>query len=219
VSGFAQAYGEEIYDGEADELGVNTDAVAKGLRLVVEDLKQFMPNDPGYGPQASVFKDGNAAFHINGPWELSNINEAGINFGVAPLPDLPDDGTARPYMGVKLVYFATKMDADGEADNAQAAREYAEWFTTKDTRLLNLANQGGFVPVRIGLAGNENLPDNVKAYAQQVATGFPMPQNTKMNQVWGPFGDAVQNAFNNPGNLESALEAAEQAIRNNWESN
>lgn len=215
VSAFAQAYGEPIYDGQADELGVARDEVAKGLRVILEDLKPYMPSDPGAGPQQSVFRDGDAAFTINGPWELGNIREAGVDYGITPLPALPEGGTPRPYMGVKLLYFATKMD--DEETNGQAAREYAEWFTTKDTRLLNLANQAGFVPVRVGLAGNPNLPSDVKGYAEQVETGFPMPANPKMNQVWGPFGDAVQNAFNNPGQLEEGLEAAANEIRSNWE--
>jgi hypothetical protein len=35
--------------------------------------------------------------------------------------------------------------------------------------------------------------------------------------VWGPFGDALTNAFNNPGQLESELESAAESIQQAWE--
>ena len=215
VSGFAQAYGTDIYNGEEDSLGVASDDVLKGLNVVFQELLDYMPEDPGAGAQNGIFTNGNAAFHINGPWQLATLNDAGLNYGLTTLPELPDGGTPRPYMGVRLIYFAKK--AAEESTNGQAAREYAEWFTTNQRRILEHANEGGFIPVHETLAENEELPSNVQSYAQQVRQGYPMPANPKMNQVWGPFGDALTNAFNNPGQLESELESAAESIQQAWE--
>lgn len=217
VSGFAQAYGEAIYDGEADELGITTDSVKKGLRVILNDLKPYMPRDPGGSAQKSVFTNGDAAFTIDGPWQLSNFDDTDFDVGVTPVPSLPDGGTFRPYMGVKLFYFARKMN--NEPANGAAAREFAEWYTTSQTRILNLANNGGFVPVHSKLADHPRLPANVKGYAQQVQTGFPMPANPNMNQVWGPFGDAVLQAFNGNGQLDTLLDEAATEIQNAWSDN
>ena len=214
VSGFAQAYGEEIYNGEEDSLGVTSDGVKQGLRVILNDLKPYMPRDPGGGTQKSIFVNGNAPFTIDGPWQLPNFEDTDFDVGVTTLPDLPNGGTPRPYMGVKLFYFATKMDE--EQGNGTAAREFSEWYTTSRRRILNLANNGGFVPVHSQLANDDRLPANVKGYAQQVSNGYPMPANPKMNQVWGPFGDAVTQAFNGNGNLDDLLATAEENIRNNW---
>lgn len=216
VSAFAQAYGEEIYNGEEDELGITSDAVKKGLRVIFDDLQPYMPRDPGSGPQNSIFVSGNAPFTIDGPWQLQNIKDAGINYGVTTLPNLPDDGTPRPYMGVKLFYFAKKMREENA--NTKAGRGFAQWYSTNPKRILNLANQGGFVPVHSALSDHPDLPADVKGYAKQVANGYPMPANPKMNQVWGPFGDAVTQAFNGNGKLDDLLKTAKQNIKNNWKN-
>jgi arabinogalactan oligomer/maltooligosaccharide transport system substrate-binding protein len=214
VSAFAQAYGEEIYNGEENSLGITSDEVKKGLRVLLDDLRPYMPDDPGGGIQKSIFTNGNAPFTIDGPWQLPALKDADFEVGVTTLPDLPDGGTPRPYMGIKLLFFGTKMDE--EPTNGAAAREFAEWYTTNRRRMLNLANNGGFVPVHADLADDSRLPENVSGYARQVQTGYPMPANSNMNQVWGPFGDAITQAFNGNGDLDDLLATAEENIRHNW---
>ena len=214
VSGFAQAYGEEVYNGEEDTLGLTSDEVIRGLRVVIDDLAPYMPDDPGGDAQLSVFQEGNAPLYISGPWDVSGLQDAeAVDLGLTTMPSLPDGGQFRPYTGVKLVYFASKMD-NGSA--AGAARDYAEWFASNETELLRHANEGNFVPVHTKLAGQDQLPAAVKTFAQQVQNGYPMPKNPKMDQVWGPYGDAVTSTFNGNGNLEDNLETAAENIRESW---
>ena len=214
VSGFAQAYGEDIYDGEADELGLNTDEVQKGLRVVMEDLKPYMPEGTSRGDQRPVFENGNAPFYIGGPWDLSALRDAkAVDLGVTTLPDLSDGGTPRPYMGVKLFYFASKMDTGASAG---AARDFAEWFASNEQLLLEHANKGNFIPVHAGLVDDPAMPDSMAAFARQFEDAYPMPQNPKMDQVWNPFGDAVVQTFNGNGDLGENLAAAEAEIRADW---
>jgi arabinogalactan oligomer/maltooligosaccharide transport system substrate-binding protein len=214
VSGFAQAYGGEIYDGEADELGVDTDAVEKGLRVVTDDLKPYMPNDPESYAQQSVFENGNAPFLIGGPWNIDDLEEQDVEFGVTTLPDLPDGGTPRPYAGYEILYFGAKMDTD---PNAGAARNFARWFATDEQSMLEHADRGNYVPINTELRASGRLPGTIQAFADQLETADPIPQREEMDWVWGPFGDAVEDAFNGDGELRANLESAAEAIREEWE--
>jgi len=213
----AQAFGEEIYNGEDDELGITSPEVSKGIRIITQELRPYMPKDPSYEAQSAVFNDGVAPFMINGPWTTTGLQERDFSFNVRPIPQ-PEGGQPRPYMGVKMNFFAKKMESQNQG--TAAAREFSEWYTTNDRRLLNLANNGGFVPVKANLANHPQLPEIVRGYAQQVRNGYPMPQNPKMNAVWGPFGTAVTEAFNSPDkDVESLMQNAAEKIRNNWQEN
>ncbi|MUV89674.1 extracellular solute-binding protein [Halapricum sp. CBA1109] len=215
VSGFAQAYGEEVYDGEADELGIDTDAVEKGLRVIMDDLKPYMPDDPGPGAQTSVFENGNAPFFISGPWEIPHLEEEGVEFGVTTLPDLPDGGTPRPYAGYNTLFFGTRMDDD--PDGAGAARNYARWLATDEEILLEHANQENYVPIHTELRASGRLPETIQGFADQLETADPMPRREKMDHVWGPFGHAIEQTFNGYGELRDNLDSAAAEIRETWE--
>lgn len=216
ASGFAQAYGGEIYDGAADTLGVADDAVERGLAVLFEELQPYMPDNPGSEAQRSVFREGAAPFLISGPWELSGYDPATdyVDVGVATLPTLLDGGEPRPYAGVRLQFFGPGVVHD--PDGAGAARDYAEWVATNEDVLLEHARDAGYVPVHRGLLDNGRLPDRIETFARQVRDGYPMPQNPKMDQVWGPFGDAVVDTFDDEGELAENLAAAEEEIRDAW---
>jgi arabinogalactan oligomer/maltooligosaccharide transport system substrate-binding protein len=214
VSPFAQAFGKRIYNPADDELHLTSDAVKQGLRVVLDDLKPYMPRDPGGGTQKSIFANGNAAFTVDGPWQLAAFEDTDFEVGVTTLPTLPDGGLPRPFTGIKLLFFAKRMRE--QTPSTQAAREFAEWYTTNVRRVLTLANNGGFVPVNSQVADDDRLPSKVQSYARQIEDGYLMPSTPKMKQVWGPFGDAVTQAFNDNGNLDDLLSTAEENIRNNW---
>ena len=215
VSGFAQAYGGEIYDTENDELGLTDDALIKGLSVVYDDLRPYMPRDPARSTQAAVFTQGNAPFTIDGPWQLPGYDSTDFEVGVTTLPSLPEGGQPRPYVGVALLYFTSEMAE--QTPESVAAREFAEWYTTNPRRILNLANNGGFVPVHDQIAGHPELPSRVRGFTQQVAAGYPMPASPRMAQVWSPFRDALVRAFNaDSPDLDGLMASAERQIRANW---
>lgn len=216
ISGWAQAYGGYYFDHTKDpQLGLSRDSTIKGLRLVLDDLRPYMPNDPKYGAQVAPFLDGNAPFAINGPWFLSSVNKNNLDVGVTGFPSVPDGGSPRPYTGITLWYFAKGMQRD--EGKANAAREFAEWFATNESLHLDAAEKFGAIPVLKSLSGSDDLPPKVKGFSQAVEQGYPMPAHPKMNQVWGPMGDGFMKAFNGSADLRTAMEEAEATIRSNWE--
>ncbi|MFC6837924.1 extracellular solute-binding protein [Halomarina ordinaria] len=215
VSPWLQAFGGHLFDPEADEeLGVASDEVVQGAQFAVDNFVPYMPNDPQYEPQASVFAEGNAAFAINGPWYLSTLNEKDVDYEVTTLPS-PEDGSPTPYTGITIWYFATAMEDGG--DDAVAARDFIEWYVTNEELLLENAEEQGSIPVLQSLVGGDDLPDTVQGFAEAVEQGVPMPTDPRMNQVWDPVKSALTKMFNGDAEPEPAMKQAAKQIRSNWE--
>lgn len=207
-SAWAHAYGGYYFDQESEELGLTDEATLKGFRTVIDDLYPYMPNDPGYGAQTSPFKNGQAAFAINGPWFTGSLD---VPYEVTGLPTV-DGNEPSPYTGISLWYFTSRA----EDSTGEAARSWAEWYTTNEDLHRELASEFGFIPVLQSLQGSEDLPDDVKGFAENVRAGRPIPTNPKMNQVWGPTETAFSNALNGKKELEAAMADAETQIEENW---
>lgn len=215
TSAWLQAFGGYYFDSsKKPTLGVASTKTVRGLRFALDNFTPYMANDPTYEPQAAVFAEGNAAFAINGPWYLSTLNKKGVNYEVTTLPT-PKGGTATPYTGITMWYFAKTMEED-TADTA-AARSFIEWYVTNKEYLLKLAREQGQIPVLTDLVGSDELPDAVQAFSQTVAQGRPMPTDPKMNEVWASMEPALIKAFNGDASAKKALNQAATTIRNKWE--
>ena len=217
VTWAAQMFGSVLYDGE--ELGLGDPAFAEGLRVLLDELKPYMPTDGGYSAQVAAFQDAAAPFVITGPWEITGfIEDADFNVGVTTIPD-KGDGTARPYMGVKLIYFTSMLDSP-DSETATAAREFAEWYATSNERQTNLAENAGFLPVKSNLSGSDELPSKVKNFSKQTEEAVLMPQNPRLAAVWSPYSDVLTTAWDqglDSVDLESELQSAAEDVRTTWE--
>ncbi len=215
MSAWVHAYGGYYFDESNVELGLTNEETLDGFQLVLDSFVPYQPKDTGYGPQASVFLEGNAPFAINGPWFLGDVKSNDIDAGIARLPSPEGDAEPKPYTTVKQLYFTTRVDED-EA-KAAATRAFAEWYTTSTDVLSNNAEEFGYIPVLKELAESGDLPPAVEGFSKNVALGTPIPSHPKMGDVWGPLEDAFNSVKNGDAELEAAFEKAEQNIRSNWE--
>jgi len=215
VSGVAQAFGGHYFDAsQEDPVGLDSEETIRGFEFLVDNLTQYMPNDPGYEPQQAAFLEGNAAFAVNGPWYLAALRDGDTNFEVTTFPSL-NGGEFTPLSGIKMWYFSKAMEADDV--NAEAAREFIEWFVTNEDHLLTRAEEQGHIPVLSTLAGSDDLPGPVKAYSQAVDQGIPMPTDSRMNDVFAAMEEPVVQMFNESMSPEEALTSAAEEARSNWE--
>lgn len=99
----------------------------------------------------SLFSAGKAAMQLNGPWAAAGYTDAGIDLGIAPVPE-GVDGMATLASTVPLAISAkTKHPAE--------AQEFLAWWTGKDAQ-SQFALASGFPPVRTDLAGDPDLAAN-----------------------------------------------------------
>lgn len=183
----------------------------------VEYNKKFaaLQADGDYNTVTTLFNEGKAAAIIGGPWLVSGIEAAGINYGIISLNEftLPNGNGLAPYSGVQSVGVlktaaAEKKDALAKVLTALSSPEVG----------IDLANKSGCAPANSKAYENAEVASNemIVAIQKTAATAQPMPNIPEMNVMWGPA-ESFLTAVNKNGAdvAQTAAEqqaAAEQAI-------
>ncbi|WP_297523620.1 extracellular solute-binding protein, partial [Thermococcus sp.] len=156
LSGWVQAFGGYYFDDKTEKPGLNLTQTLEGFKFFFNNIWPYMAHTTDYNAQVSIFTDGNAPMMINGPWIISDVKKAGINFGVEPLPPITLNGKTyypRPYGGVKLIY----VTANAPDSKMQAIWTFLKWFSTSDDVATTLALQNGYVPVLKSVYNNPDI--------------------------------------------------------------
>jgi len=209
VSGYIHAFDGWLWDDAKSSLGVNSPETKAAMEWVLETYKPYMSNDPSWDPQVALFPEGKALFAVNGPWATGSWTDAGIDFGITPLPKISEiDEMPQPYIGVKSIYMTNNVE------NREAAFKFMEWATTSKQRILQRATELGYIPV---LKEVKELPEIqedpvLSGFADQVALGIPMSSSPEMTAVWGPLDEALRAMFNDVKTVDEALDDAQEEI-------
>ncbi|WP_030160779.1 maltose ABC transporter substrate-binding protein [Glycomyces sp. NRRL B-16210] len=154
------------------------------------------------------FVDGKTAFMISGPWALTDVQGAGLNYEVTAIPGFEGEGPASPFLGVQGFYVSAT------AKNAVFAQEFVTNYVLTEDLQVSLAEAGGRLPALTTAAevfseGNED----VQGFAAAGENAVPMPNIPAMNAVWEPFGRAQADAVDGVSTGEEAATTAAQSIR------
>jgi maltose-binding protein MalE len=136
--------------------------------------------------QEGMMEAGQIAMTINGPWREGGLKEAGIDYGIAKLPALPNGNPMVPFLGVQV------FGANAFSANKEAALDFLN-FATCTSNAITLQAPVNKVPVRTSAVQSDALKDNpnIIAWNAQAADGVPMPNIPAMSNVWKPWGDAM----------------------------
>jgi ABC-type glycerol-3-phosphate transport system substrate-binding protein len=178
---------------------LDTTAMQKTLALYLkwQDRSEGIAPVATYDEVRAQFLAGNLAMVIDGEWAIGELARAAdINWGVAPLPSVVEEGESQPAAPLVLArYWAVSRSASG--DHALAAATFLE-FVTRPERQLERAVRFGLLPTR-----REALDDPVivndsalRLSAEQMLAGRTVPLGTNA--------DALLNAMREP--LRQALE-------------
>jgi len=211
ISAWTQAFGGYYFDDKTETPGLNDSRTIEGFQFFFNNIWPYMAHTTDANAQVSIFTDGNAPFLVDGPWIISNIRDAGVNFGVEPLPPIIKDGQTyypRPYAGIKLIY----VTANAPDDKMQAIWTFLRWFSGTDDVAITLALQNGYVPVLKSVANNTEITSDpvLSAYMKALQHAYLMPKSVKMAAVWGPVGDAITDIIGGKKSVEQALQDAQQ---------
>jgi maltose-binding protein MalE len=147
---------------------------------------KLVPATTTYDIMDGKFASGQAAMIINGPWAVQNYKAKGINFGVAPLPTLPNGKAPTPFVGVQMFAVNSK---------SSHVKESWDLINYLGTHLaLPLYNASGRVPALTSVAKSKAVQANpvTKAVIASAANGQPMPNIPEMSVVWTPVGNGMQ---------------------------
>ncbi|HPB64171.1 MAG TPA: extracellular solute-binding protein, partial [Mesotoga sp.] len=89
---------------DVKDIGLSNQGAVAGGNLIKSWFdKGLIPGGPNYNLMDSLFKDGLAAFIVNGIWATPSYRDAGIDYAIIPFSEIAfDDGTTpRPFVGVQ----------------------------------------------------------------------------------------------------------------------
>ena len=160
--------------------------------------------DVDYGTMTSLFYGGRGAMMMTGPWELPNARESGINFAVAPLPEMEE--AARPFVGAQGFMISA------DSPNGLLAQTFLTEFVATDAGMQLLFEADPRPPTWLPLAESIDDPE-IAVFAESASTGDPMPAIPEMSSVWGAWTDAINLIFQQSEDPETAMTNAAEQIR------
>lgn len=218
VYGFLRGFGGYVFGKNGDgslnphDIGLNN----SGAILGADYLKNFVMNalprevlgDGGWGALGQLFGSGRAAAIITGPWELEGIAKSGINYGVAPLPKLPNGNYMCPFLGFRG-YVVTKY-----AKNHDLAERFLRFLNQNKYALKRYEGIHEIPPVKAVMADSLIKNDDfANAVSVQALNAEPMPSIPEMAQVWGPMNDAISDIVTGKVPTKQALDRGVAQIK------
>jgi len=196
-----QAFGGQLFD-DNRHATLDDGGFAGWLEWLKDNQnKPGMTIDPDYGKLNSLFREGQAAYYVDGPWALGDMQKAlgTENVGIAPLPAGPK-GPSGPFLGTECILF----NAVASDEALALAARYAEYHASAQVQKM-FADAGHIVAnVEVDNSGNPAAA----GFIEQAKTAVAMPNIPEMGAVWTPGGDAYVKVS---GDLITGEEAAAEA--------
>lgn len=172
------------YVDEQGNVGLNTPEALAAAQWI-RSLQGSMPKDIDTNVADALFNDGKAAIELSGPWRVSDLEKAKLDFGLAKLPavDFGKGGPARPFVGVKCL-----MLAHG-SKNPDVALDVMKFYTAKEQQLA-MVKQTGEVPANTAAAQELASDPIVSGFNAQAVDGVPLPNTPYMGALWDPAAKA-----------------------------
>lgn len=196
----------------AGDVGLNT----AGAVEAVTWLKTFYTEglfptgilgDNGLNAIDSLFTEKKAAAVINGPWAFQPYEAAGINYGVAPLPKLPNGKDMSSFLGVKGYVVST-----WSKDKA-LAQQFIE-FINQPQYVKTRYQVTKEIPALSAMIDDPLIKNDERASAVaiQASRASAMPGIPEMGEVWGPANAALELSVTGKQPPKAALDNAVKQI-------
>ncbi|MGX7098634.1 extracellular solute-binding protein [Globicatella sanguinis] len=218
--GLIAGYGGYVFGEDGtnyEDLGLNSEGAVEGINYAVDWFQNVWPQ--GMLDVSSVsdfvmqqFTDGKAAAIIDGPWQAAALNEAGVNYGVAKIPTLPNGEEYKPFAGGK------GWVVSAFTDKQELAQEFLNWVTSEEMQTA-MYEESGQIPANQAArkvaaeAGNELTTAVIDVYSNAV----PMPNIPQMSEVWSGAENLMFDAGSGNKSAQEAADAAVELIKQSIE--
>ena len=136
---------------------------------------------------------GKIAMTINGPWREQPLKKAGIDYGVAKVPTLPNGKPMVPFLGVQV------FGGNAFSKNKEAALDFMKFATCTTSAITLYKGTTRCRCARARSTAPRSRPTRTsRSGTREAADGVPMPNIPAMSNVWKPWGDAMDAII--PGN-------------------
>ena len=206
---YINGYGGYILNEDAQP-GLNMEETKEAIAY----NKKFaqLQADGDYNTVTALFNEGKAAAIIGGPWLISGIQDAGINYGIKSLAEftLPNGNALAPYSGVQGI-GVMKYSAEKKAD---AISKVLEAIVSPEVGIM-LANEFNCAPSNSKAYDDANVAENemIMAMKETAKTAQPMPNIPEMSVMWGPAEQLLAAVNKSDEDVDIAAEVyQEQAL-------
>ncbi|WP_127480993.1 ABC transporter substrate-binding protein [Nocardioides pantholopis] len=175
---YAEDGSEATYDDEAGEqaLAWMRDQVDKG----------YSPDNVDIDTQYVAFKNGQNSITWDGIWQINDLQESGINYGIAQIPVIGDEAAA---WGNSHNFFMSEQAA-GDENRANAAKTFIGWMSDQSASW----SQAGMIPARNSVREQTEFTDSVQyGIREQIDTLHFLPPVPGLGDVQIPTLEVAVN--------------------------
>lgn len=225
AGGVLSGYGGYIFGTNANgsyntsDIGLNNAGSIKGATYIKKfyDAGVFpkgILGDNGINTLDSLFTEGKAAAVISGPWNLEPYKKAGIDYGVAELPTLPNGKHMRSYIGIK------SWNVSSYSKQGALAEKLVKFLSNKKNSATAFEKTQE-VPAVKSLADSKAVKANIgaEAVAKQSQYAELQPNVSAMDQVWDPANNALSVIATGKQGVKAALDSAAKTIKASIKAN
>ncbi len=198
-------FGGGIFDANG-RVRLNRTENARSLAFVFEWLqKGYIPEDATAALVAQLFNENRAAFVINGPWFLGEIDGGG-RYEVARLPVISEtERRMQPFLTVDGVLISANTP------RRDRALEFARYLAGPVGAGLR-AEIGRQTVALADDAERSRIDPHLAAFREQAQDARPMPNVPLMRSVWEPAAQALRKVLRGAATPEEALKTADRRI-------
>jgi maltose-binding protein MalE len=206
---FLGGFGGWVMD-ENDAPTLDTPEMVGALRFLasLRNEHKIMPRESNYEVSDTMFKMGQAAFIINGPWSIKAYVAAGIDLGVMPLPVINETGK-HPAPLVSAKGYSISVNVPEK--KLPLVKEVMEFLTSEEAQ-KHIVSELLILPSRKSLQDDPILVENevLRGSMEQAVLGRPMPVIPEMRAIWDairPFYQSVLGGQMTPEEAAAKMQA------------
>ncbi|MEW8979650.1 MAG: maltose ABC transporter substrate-binding protein [Symbiobacterium sp.] len=191
---------------DPNDVGLASEGAIAGLQLLSDFVNKYhlMPSDVDDNMAKAEFQANNIAFYLSGSWDVKGFEDAGVDFGIAPMPKMPSGQPFTPFVGVQCAFVSADSKHKEEAwDLVKYLQENVP------DKLVSVGNR---IPAQKSMASALESNKYLPGFAESAKNGHPMPNIPEMSAVWTPAANMIDLVVTQQATPEQAAQQAVQAI-------
>ncbi len=189
---FISGFGGYVFGGSKGHLnpqniGLDNAGAVQGLAYIRSFVTDgLMPADINGNIATANFAKGKLGMIIDGPWDISMYEKAGIKFGIEPLPTLPNGQHPGSFFGTQAAFVSSTVSATDQT-LAWSLMHYLVKHST-----MGLLQAGNRIPALASAQPAAIASDPyLRPIIEQAQWAQPMPNIAQMSAVWTPGADTL----------------------------
>jgi multiple sugar transport system substrate-binding protein len=202
--------GGDVLDSGGDKVGYDGDSGLRSLTAIQQmaqaDKSVYVDKTAGSEKMYSVFNNNRMGMVPTGPWELPEIIDSKIDYGVVPMPTFGGDD-------VTISGPDTWMLFDNGKAKAAAAKEFVKWLTQPEQDAV-WDVKAGSLPLRASSAKQTVWTDHVKeieglqTFVDVLADARVRPTIQNYPKLSEAMGKAIASVLLGQASPQDALKSA-----------